>query len=391
MADNLFVMDKRFKDIHTLLASYSEGHFEKRLPLSDELDDTDALISGLHMLAEELKAVTITRDYFNNIFNTVSEMVVVLTAGGVIEEVNKAVSDRMGYLKRVLVGRPVDVLTGNARPSLFRQLRRQRGPDGLVRIWNRSFLTMEGQAFPVDITARILVGRGTRGQGAILLTAKDITVQLATENKLLRAVIAAQEQERARLARDLHDGLTQQLSAVKFLVSVAVKECGLPVLRDKLQAANESLFDILGMMRGVCYNLMPKALEDFGLVQAVREMAEQVQTAGIMRVVVEEGRHFPVMEKAMEIDLFRVIQEFMANGIRHGEATYMLVRFEGKGQEVEVRLKENGKGFEPALVQGQGMGIRNMHSRIRSHEGAFLLSSSPGKGTEARIRLTVNS
>jgi len=385
------MMEKRLKEIHTLLASYSAGRFEKRLALSDKLDDTDALISGLHMLAEELKSMTISRDYFNNIFNTVSEMVVVLTAGGAIEDVNKAVSDRMGYLKKGLVGRSVDVLTGNTRPSLFRQLRRQQGPEGLVRIWNRSFLSMDGRAFPVDITARILVGRGSRGQGAILLTAKDITMQLASENKLLRAVITAQEQERGRLARDLHDGLTQQLSAVKFLVSVAAMECEAPPLRDKLQAANESLFDILGMMRGVCYNLMPKSLEDFGLVQAVREMAVRVQTAGIMRVVIEEARCFPVMDKALEIDLFRVIQEFMANGIRHGEASFMSVRFEGKGQEAEVRLKENGKGFEPALVQGHGMGIRNMHSRIRSHEGEFLLSSSPGKGTEARIRLTVNS
>jgi PAS domain-containing protein len=135
-------MNKRLKHIETLLTAFSAGDFDKRLKLSERLDDTDALISGLHMLAEELKAVTITRDYFNNIFNTVSEMVIVLTVRGEIEEVNKAVSDRMGYLKKGLIGRPVDVLTGNTRPSLFGQLRRQRGPEGLVRIWNRSFLTM---------------------------------------------------------------------------------------------------------------------------------------------------------------------------------------------------------------------------------------------------------
>jgi PAS domain S-box-containing protein len=384
------MMDQRLNYINRLLASYSAGDFDKRLPLSERLDDTDALISGLHMLAEELKAVTISRNYFNNIFNTVSEMIVVLTAKGEIELVNEAVCNGLGYRSKALIGRRVDVLTGESGPSLFGQLKRQRGPDGLVRIWNRSFLSSEGRALPVEITARVLAGHEVRGRSHILLTAKDITTRLSLENRMLRAVIDAQEQERQRLARDLHDGLGQQLTAVKFLVGAVVRECAPFPFREKLQAANESLLDVLGLMRGLCYNLMPKTLDDFGLVQAVRELAVQAERAGMIRLVVEEGRGFLSLSRALEIDLFRVIQEFMANAVRHGEATFMLVRLEGRGQEVEVRLKENGKGFEPALVQGSGMGLRNMHSRIRSHEGEFVLNSSLGKGTEVRIRLAVN-
>ena len=382
-------MDNRLRHIHKLLASYSAGDFDRRLPISKHLDETDAVIGGLHMLAEELKAVTISRDYFNNIFNTVSEMALVLTAGGMIEDLNEAVCDRLGYLRDGLIGRRVDVLTEDVRPSLFQQLRRRRGPDGLVRIWNRSFLTAQGEAFPVEITARVLAGSGARGRHGILVTARDIASRLSMENRLLRAMIDAQELERQRLSRDLHDGLGQQLSAVKFLVGAVVKESVSSPLREKLQAANESLVDLLGMMREICYNLMPKSLDDFGLVQAVRELAAQTEKAGLMRVVVEEGRGFPTLARALEVDLFRVIQEFMANGIRHGEATHLLVRLEVKGREVEVRLKENGKGFEPALVQGTGMGLRNMHARIKSHDGVFRLESSPGKGTAARISVGI--
>lgn len=382
-------MNQRVINIQRLVASYSAGDFGKRIALSENLDETDAVISALHMLGEELAALTVSRDYFNNIFNTVSEMVLVLTAKGEIEELNKAVCDRLGYLKSGLIGRRVEVLTGDGKPSLFRQIRKQPGPDGLVRIWNRSFVTTIGDRLPVELVARVLPGAGVRGRGSILLTAKDMGPRQAAENRLLRAVIDAQEQERQRLARDLHDGLGQQLSAVKFLVSTAARECASPGLREKLQAANESLFDVLALTRRVCRNLMPPSLEDFGLIETVRELGQQLEQAGIMRVSVEVGRDFPELPRPLQIDLYRVVQEFVSNAVRHGEATYLQVRFAGRGEEVEVRLRDNGKGFDPVQVQGNGMGLRNMHSRIRSHQGVFLLESWPGKGTEVRVRLGI--
>lgn len=382
-------MNQRLVNIQRLVTAYSAGDFTRRVALSDNLDETDAVISVLHMLGEELAALTVSRDYFNNIFNTVSEMVLVLTARGVIEELNKAVCDRLGYLKAGLVGRSVEVLTGESVPLLFRQIRKDPGPDGLVRVWDRSFVTAAGDAFPVEIVARVLPGPGVRGRGPILLTAKDVGPQQAAERRLLRAVIDAQEQERQRLARDLHDGLGQQLSAVKFLVSTAARECVSPNLGDLLRAANESLVDVLALTRRVCRNLMPPSLEDFGLVETVRELGLQLEQSGIMRVSVEVGRGFPELPRPLQIDLYRVIQEFVGNSIRHGEATFLQVGFAAREREVEVRLRDNGKGFDPVQVQGTGMGLRNMHSRIRSHQGVFLLESWPGKGTRARVRINM--
>jgi PAS domain S-box-containing protein len=383
-------MDARLKNIDRLVASYSTGDFDQRIPLSEKLDDTDAVISMLHMLAQELKAVTISRDYFTNIFNAVSDMVLVLSPRGMIEDLNTAVTERLGYVKTALLGRPVDVLTGDAWPSMLRYMRGQRGPKGLVRIWNKSFLTAAGMAFPVEMTAQSLPLQGTRRLGSILLTAKDVGPRQAAESRLLRAVIDGQEEERARLARDIHDGLGQQLAAAKFLVGAAVKNCPDARLQEKLSAASEVLTDIIRLKDSICYNLMPQTLEDFGLVPAVREMGERLERSGIIRIAVEAGRALPDVPRALQIDLFRVVQEFIANAIRHGEATVLQVRFVGRGDELEVRMKENGKGFDMGLVHGPGRGLRNMQSRVRSHAGALVLNSKPGKGTEARIRVTVN-
>lgn len=383
-------MEKRLVNIRKLVAAYSAGDFSRRIGLSDNLDETDAVISALHMLGEELAALTVSRDYFTDLFDAMSEMALVVTPQGDIEQLNKAVTERLGYARSGLIGRPVDLLAGDGGASLARQIRKEPGPDGLVRIWERSFLTARGDAMPVEIVVRPLSGPGARGRGPVLLTAKDMGPRQMAENRLLRAVIDAQEQERGRLARDLHDGLGQQLSAIKFLVSTAIKDCEAPELRAKLQAANESLFDVLAQTRRLCRNLMPPSLEDFGLIEAVRELGAQLEEARVMRVTLEVGRELPEMSRALQIDVYRVIQEFVANAVRHAEATWLQVQFSGKDGVLELRLRDNGKGFDTVAVQGLGMGLRNMHSRIRSHRGLFLLKSGPGRGTEVRVRVQEN-
>lgn len=382
-------MDRRIKYLDRLLAAYASGDFDKRLKLSDRLDDTDAVFSAFHMLAEELKAVTISRDYFNVIFDAVGDMIFVLSEKGLIEDLNAAACDRLGYVKKGLIGRMVDVLAGETRPPLWSLLRSRRGVGGKVGIWDRSLLTAGGMLVPVEMTARPLPFRGTKGNKSVLLMAKDIGPRLAEENRMLRAVIEAQEVERMRLARDLHDGLGQQLTAACFLVGVAIKESVLAPTQEKLQATLELLLDVSTFTQGVRNNLVSKTLADFGLVPATMELAQRMERAGVLRVRVEEPRGLPAIDPTLETDIFRVIQEFMGNAIKHGQATLMQIRFRSVGTDMEVRLKENGKGFELARVQGAGNGLRNMYSRIRSHEGVFLLRSLPGKGTEAMIRVAI--
>jgi signal transduction histidine kinase len=110
-----------------------------------------------------------------------------------------------------------------------------------------------------------------------------------------------------------------------------------------------------------------------------------------VRVEVVEKGSLADLGRALEIDLFRVVQEFVGNAVRHGEATVVRVRIRGGPGSVGLLLRDNGKGFETATVQGRGMGLRNMHSRVTSHGGLFRLVSSPGNGTEARIRVDINN
>ena len=112
-------MDSRFKKINKLLSEYSLGNFNKKLGISSRLDEVDAFISGVNMLGEELKDRTISRDYFNNIFNSVSDMVFVLDKQGRIENINTSVVNHLQYSLNFRRGKPINYLLGKLQPDWF--------------------------------------------------------------------------------------------------------------------------------------------------------------------------------------------------------------------------------------------------------------------------------
>jgi len=381
-------MDKRIDQINQLLTAYSQGRFDMRLPLTNVNDELNACIWGFNIIGEELEEIAITRDYFDAIFNTVSEMVLVVTAKGVIEDLNRAVSDQLGYPKEGLIGQPLDILTGESARSLFREFRQLRAKNGVFMIRNKSFVTITGRAFPVDLSIKYLDGRLRQQPRRILLTAKDLTAQIAAENKGLRAVIDGQEQERRKLARDLHDGLGQKLAAINFLVMAATRECKEEKANQKLSIAQDNLLKAIEEMHRIAFSLMPKTLEDFGLAEAVRELAAQVQHSSSITVNIRQSENFPSVPGPLKIDLFRVVQECIANAIRHSDATRINIHFGASPGQFTLQIVDNGQGFDPTLTGG-GMGLRNMHSRVKSHNGHFRIKARPGAGTTIEITIPI--
>src|SRR3990170_5370167 len=112
-------MDDRFNKIRRLLTAYSLGDFDKKLAVSSRMDEVDAFISGVNMLGEELKEKTISRDYFNNIFDSVSDMVFVVDKQGKIENINKSVTNHLQYNLDFLTGKPISYLLSKLQPDWF--------------------------------------------------------------------------------------------------------------------------------------------------------------------------------------------------------------------------------------------------------------------------------
>lgn len=208
------------------------------------------------------------------------------------------------------------------------------------------------------------------------------------------ARVRAQEEERRRIAREIHDSLGQMLTAIKFNVEILEDAADLQSEEDRRRIADiKSLLDnAMAEAREISYNLMPSVLVDFGLVPALQFLGEQFQKRNELNVQVHtrgvEGR----LDSAIEIGLYRIAQEALNNIAKHAEAHEVNVQLIGDSQAIRLIIDDDGKGFlinrfEPRTDQRRGMGLVSMRERAASFSGLFVLDSRPGRGTEIIVEI----
>jgi signal transduction histidine kinase len=204
--------------------------------------------------------------------------------------------------------------------------------------------------------------------------------------RLLGKVLTAQEEERARLARELHDGMGQSLTAI-IMTTMAV-ENSLPgtlcsakeKLRDVRDIATQTLHDL----RSLIFDLRPEVLDDLGLALALHsQIKKHLEPAGVRAHLRAAGLK-DELPAEVETAVFRVVQEAITNIARHAHASEASITLSKKDDRLIVRVEDNGIGFEPADVlngQQQAWGLRGMQERITLLGGKFYVGSRPGDGT----------
>lgn len=356
--------------------------------MSGDLDEIDALASGLNMLGEELKAVAISRDYFDDIFNSVSDMMFILNDRGVITDVNRSVSRLLGYCLEDLLGKPVsDVEPAGRSACSFTWLKALEQKKEAAWM-DTLFRTASGRNVPVNISAGLL--SGNTPDAKFLIRAHDNTRRHENENRVLRAMIDAQESERYRISRDIHDSLGQKLSAIQFQLSSLANDSRNKRLKGKLAPPIEDLRQTVAEMRLICFHLLPPSLKELGLLDAVKSLSSQPPYRGKIDFAIDQTISFPELPAEIGIDLFRVIQEFVTNAIDHGKASRISIRYGYEDGEVHFMLKDNGVGFDADQRHPNGRGLQNVRSRVESHQGEIRISSFPGRGTGYEIIIPVN-
>lgn len=382
-------MDSRLHKINQLLREYSKGNFEKRLEVSQKLDEIDSCIVSINMLGEELKDATISRNYFNNIFNSVSDMVFVLDKKGTIKDINQSVSTQLKYAKHKLIGTSIEELCNDEINSIFKNILKQLSIHNGFVTKTTYFQTCDKIKIPVEITVTWLINERNRRDG-ILLTAKDVAIKQQTEKLVIRAIIDTEERERQRFARDLHDSLGQQLSGIKFHIGTSAATIKNPKQKLLLKKSNEELIKVQAEMRGICFNLAPKPLREFGLLVAVKELCNQIARGRKIQFIIRHDE-IPALPTDMATDIFRIIQEFINNALRHGKANKIKIIFSCNNENINIDLKDNGAGFDLNKANGTGMGLQNVKSRVKSHNGEIKIKSALGKGTEYFFSLPLNA
>ena len=309
-------------------------------------------------------------------------------------DVNESFLDMSGYTREEIVGRTtleLKVCEKYADHTPFvRRLREQ----GAIHNMEGTFRTRSG-AFRVLLSSAELME--IDGQQCILIAATDITERKRAEEELLRLterLFNLQDDERRRIARELHDGTAQNLFAMTFNLArlqqhEAAQDAKLQrLVADTITLGNESLREI----RTLSYLLHPPLLDQAGLVSALRWYVEGfIKRSGIYVDLIslrQIGRLPPEAETA----LFRIVQESLTNIRRHSGSTTASVRLEKKNGEIVLQVKDEGRGLPPLEspepddnMQSLGVGILGMRQRMRQLGGRLEVASDEGGTTVTAI------
>jgi signal transduction histidine kinase len=214
--------------------------------------------------------------------------------------------------------------------------------------------------------------------GARAAVAVELSERVARD--ALRRVVGAQELERRRLARELHDETGQSLTSV-LLGLRAVEESATPEeTRTALERARKTVVQTLQDVRRLAVELRPKALDDFGLVPALRRLSEGFSEQTGIHVEVESNLGDERLPSEVETALYRIVQEALTNVVKHARATNVSVLVTRKDGRVGAVIEDDGRGFDRENVRDAGLGLIGMEERVALLDGSLQIESSEGAG-----------
>jgi len=213
---------------------------------------------------------------------------------------------------------------------------------------------------------------------------------------LAQRVVESQEEERARLSRDLHDGISQWLVSIKLQIEAGIARLGGNAEQQQkapatFERAAEQLNNVLGEVRRISHNLRPAILDDLGLAAALDHLVHEYNDSSSAQASFAArppgaGEGLPDMVNTV---LFRIAQEALTNSERHAHASEVHVSLQETGGTLELRISDNGGGFDAdgiALHPQRGIGLRNMTERMEAIGGSLHIDSTP-TGTVVLARL----
>lgn len=234
----------------------------------------------------------------------------------------------------------------------------------------------------------------------LLTIARDMTDQKCAEQELARSHAqlrglgayrdGGSEEERKKIARELHDELGQTLTALRMMVRLLPVRLGvqLPALNEHVQGLTELVDRTIGVVRGVVASLRPAAL-DLGIGSALGWLVEEFRKHddAVCRLVVKLHDRVPCEQQALA--LFRIAQESLTNISRHAAATEVQMLLRMRGGDWELQISDNGCGFDPAVSRTGSFGLLGMRERVLTFGGRVHLLSSPGHGTRVVVTIPV--
>ena len=310
---------------------------------------------------------------------------------------NEAGARIFGYRADEIVDRlgPADLVASESRPLVAEKIRLRLSGEKEAFQYSFEGLRKDGATVDCEVFGRRVM---FNGQPTILGTLLDVTEQRRGEERLkrsqegLRALAArlqfAREEERAHIAREVHDELGQALTGIKFEISRLVKAAASQeTLKQSMDSMNRLVDGTIQTVRRIATELRPGVLDDLGLVAAIEWQARDFQNrTGIECEISLPSEDFP-LDRDRSTAVFRIFQETLTNVIRHAKATKVSVSLQNQATSLVLEVQDNGRGITDATVQHpKSLGLLGMRERVIPFGGEFHISGSPGMGTRVVVQ-----
>ncbi|HEY9004810.1 sensor histidine kinase [Ohtaekwangia sp.] len=211
-------------------------------------------------------------------------------------------------------------------------------------------------------------------------------LELIYQQKMMEAALESQEQERRRLAGELHDSIGAMLSTIRVGIITVARQLPSP---ESLDQPKMMLDDTISSVRAISRELMPSTLEKFGFAPAVKELCERFHETSLLPIHCVEQGEVRSFEKSRELMLFRVVQELLNNALKHSRASVVEVTIAG-GDTLSVSVEDNGIGYDPDAIKnatqnGKGLGLFNIENRARVLGASVLFDKERSIGSKVTL------
>lgn len=228
------------------------------------------------------------------------------------------------------------------------------------------------------------------------LTKKSFEEKMSQQKIISSKIIENQEKEQNRIAKDVHDGIGQMLTGLKYnLESIDIKDINKTA--SKIEHLKELTSNIIKGVRTATFNLTPPELSDHGIVPALSKLTLELGKLTAKNIVLFNKTEFNQrLDSLVEINIYRIVQEAINNAIKYANSTHILVSLSHSENILSIVVDDNGKGFDPTKVKNVkngdgGMGMTFMRERIKYIDGRFFLNSELGKGTRVTLNIPISN
>jgi PAS domain S-box-containing protein len=361
----------------------------------DSQDEFKLLADSFNSMLDTLVRTSISEKYLNNILNNLYGALLVTDASSKIQSINSTTVEMLKYNEDELAGE--NILSLFQKESSPENVNNEISLQELSKIISKktSMYTRESLAIPVYVTSVVLKNSEGKPEGMVVV-GHDLTEEKKNEARIEKlrkertiAVHEAQELERLRISRDLHDGLGQLLTGISYSVQKIGE--GNTYDQDFAERLQYQVDTAIHEAKNLAHNLAPIVLKDFGLPAAIENLVQRTNQLQKTRFIFNSYSFSDRIDVKLEKALFRICQEAVNNIIKHSGAAEASIELYRVEDMIVLVVEDDGKGFDTAMLDQKegikGLGLISIQERVESFDGDFALSSKPGGGSEIVIEI----